>query len=503
MRPLVWFRSDLRASDNAALSTACRAADRGVVGVFVVCPRQWQAHDWANVRVEFLLRNLASLSKRLEKLHIALRIIERPTFAQVPSGLLAVARQHRCDALYFNREYEVNESRRDADVTGAFEQAGLRVHPFDDTAVIPPDALRTADGRFYSVFTPFKRKWLASLEEGDYGALRAAPRVQPELVCPPDPVPEHVTGFDLDLGLRDRWPAGEESAFRQLRRFVNERIRKYDSDRDHPACDGTSRLSPYLAQGVLSPRRCLAEAAEANAGQVERGQRGVEMWISELIWREFYRHVLVGFPRVSMNRAFKVATERLPWRRNDEQFQAWCEGRTGFPIVDAGMRQLAQTGWMHNRLRMIVAMFLSKDLFIDWRWGERHFMRHLVDGDLASNNGGWQWSASTGTDAVPYFRIFNPWSQSRRVDPDGDFIRRWLPELGGLNRQVLHDPALLAREKRAGLSYPRPICNHAEARRHVLAVFADLPVVDSHAASVGVDPPAPRHTGRRRRHERF
>jgi deoxyribodipyrimidine photo-lyase len=427
------------------------------------------------MRVEFLLRNLACLSERLKKLRIALRIIERPTFAQVPAGLLAVARRHQCDALYVNREYEVNESRRDAAVTRSFEEAGLRVHSFDDTTIIPPDELRTGDGRFYTVFTPFKRKWLTTLEDGEYGRLPAAPRTQPELICPPDPVPEHIADFDLDRGQPDQWPAGEGLALRQLTRFMSERIWKYKRQRDYPACDGTSRLSPYLAHGVLSPQRCLVEAREANADAVARGQPGVATWITELIWREFYRHVLVGFPRVGMNRAFRPATERLQWRRDDEQFRAWCEGRTGYPIVDAGMRQLAQTGWMHNRVRMIVAMFLSKDLFIDWRRGEQHFMSHLVDGDLASNNGGWQWSASTGTDAVPYFRIFNPWSQSKRLDPDGEFIRRWVPELGAVDRQALHDPALLARERHAGLPYPEPICDHAAARRSAVAAFKNLP----------------------------
>lgn len=266
MRPLVWFRSDLRTSDNSALSAACRAADRGVVGVFVVCPRQWQAHDWGDRRVGFLLRNLSCLSDRLKRLNVALRIIERATFAQVPAGLLAAARQHRCDALYFNREYEVNESRRDAAVTRAFEQAGMEVRSFDDATIIPPDALRTADGRFYTVFTPFKRKWLASLDEGDYRTLPAAPRAQPELVCPPDPVPGQVVGFDLARDLPDSWPAGERLALRRLGWFLRERVREYEHQRDLPACDGTSRLSPYLAHGVLSPRRCLAEVREASTG---------------------------------------------------------------------------------------------------------------------------------------------------------------------------------------------------------------------------------------------
>ena len=250
--------------------------------------------------------------------------------------------------------------------------------------------------------------------------------------------------------------------------------------RDFPDSNATSRLSPYLAIGVISARRCLAEAREANRGRLDGGRAGPATWIGELVWREFYRHVLVGFPRVSMNRAFKPTTERLPWRYDETLFRAWCEGRTGFPIIDAGMRQLAGTGWMHNRLRMIVAMFLSKDLFIDWRWGERHFMRHLVDGDLASNNGGWQWSASTGTDAAPYFRLLNPWLQSRRFDPDGEFIRRWVPELCGVSPRVLHNPAMLARARQSGLAYDPPVCDHAAAGRNVIQAFKNLPVAQDH-----------------------
>jgi len=480
MRPLVWFRSDLRTGDNAALTAACRAADRGVVGVFVTSPRQWQAHDWADVRVEFLLRQVACLSERLKKLHIALRIVESPAFADVPAGLLALARRCRCDALYFNREYEVNESRRDAAVIQAFERAGLAVRCFDDSVIIPPSALRTGSGAFYTVFTPFKRRWLAALDEGDYGVLPAAPRAPRELVCAPDVVPERVSGFDLNRGRPDLWPAGEGVALNVLAHFVSQRLRDYARLRDCPSLDGTSRLSPYLAHGAISPRRCLAEAREANAGRLNGGWSGSATWISELIWREFYRHVLVGFPRVGMNRAFKPATERVAWRHDEDRFAAWCEGRTGFPIVDAGMRQLATTGWMHNRLRMITAMFLSKDLLIDWRWGERYFMRRLVDGDQASNNGGWQWSASTGTDAVPSFRVFNPWLQSKKFDGDGAFIRRWLPELRGVDARVLHDPTKLARARLEGLAYAEPICDHQIERRRAIAAFRKLPSTAKH-----------------------
>lgn len=210
---------------------------------------------------------------------------------------------------------------------------------------------------------------------------------------------------------------------------------------------------------------------EANRGRAGSGRKGVTTWIGELIWREFYRHILIGFPQVCMNRPFRVETDRLPWRYDEGQFEAWCAGRTGVPVVDAGMRQLAQTGWMHNRLRMITAMFLTKDLFIDWRLGERHFMRHLVDGDFANNNGGWQWSASTGTDAAPYFRIFNPFNQSRRYDPTGDYIRRFVPELEGVSADDIHEPH---KSKSLATDYPRPIVDHDAVRRGTIKAFQGL-----------------------------
>jgi len=222
---------------------------------------------------------------------------------------------------------------------------------------------------------------------------------------------------------------------------------------------------------VISPHDCLRAAIKANGGKLRNGKNGLDTWISELIWREFYRHILVGYPRVSMSQPFKAATRKIKWNSNDEHLAAWKEGRTGFPIVDAGMRQLQAEGWMHNRVRMITAMFLTKDLFMDWRLGEQHFMRHLIDGDLASNNGGWQWSASTGTDAAPYFRIFNPTSQSTKADPDGDYIRRYVAELSEVTGKAIHDPPADLREK---LGYPLPLVDHKKARQAAIEAFKGL-----------------------------
>lgn len=471
MRALVWFRADLRCGDNPALYHAMRAADRGVVGVFVVCPRQWREHDWADTRVEFLLRNLACLREQLARLHVPLLVRETADFEGVTGVLAQTAQALHCDALYFNREYEVNERRRDEAVVSAWRAAGQVVHAFDDQLILPPGAVRTRDGGCYTVFTPFRRAWLERVGEADDVEPLPSPRGVEALVCAPDPIPEVVDGFDLTRGHAELWPAGEKRAARRLGSFVGAALARYKKLRDYPAVEGTSCLSPYLAHGVLSPRQCLSEARLANGGRIDGGGAGAETWMAQLIWREFYRHVLVGFPRVCMGRAFKASAEGMRWRNDEDEYRAWCEGRTGFPIVDAAMRQLAATGWMHNRLRMIVAMLLTKDLLVDWRWGERYFMRHLVDGDLANNNGGWQWAASTGTDAVPYFRIFNPWQQARRFDPEAEFIKAWLPELRELTPRAVHDPTSAGVTARGGVGYPAPICDHAEARRRALAAF--------------------------------
>jgi len=470
MRPLMWFRTDLRVDDNTALHHAGKASDRGVIGVFAICPGQWDEHHWGGMKVDFVLRNVQALSEALARLNIPLLVIQTERFDALPQKLLQLARKHQCDALYFNREHEVNELRRDREVTDAFEQDGREAHAFTDQTILDLAQVRTGAGGWYTVFTPFKRKWCERFK--DNGPLPAwpKPRRQAPTGLAPDTIPaaiESLPGHPRP----ELWPAGEQAARRRLQSFVNKRIERYHQTRDIPALEGTSALSPYLAAGVLSSRRCLTAALQANNGRVDSGRKGIAVWISELIWREFYRHILMGFPRVCMDRPFRVETDQLPWSHDERRFRAWCEGQTGFPIVDAGMRQLAETGWMHNRLRMVVAMFLTKDLFIDWRWGERHFLRHLVDGDFASNNGGWQWSASTGTDAAPYFRIFNPLSQSRRFDPDGEFTRRFVPELKDLPRETIHEP----HAKWPGeLDYPQPITDRSAARARVIEAFRHL-----------------------------
>ena len=470
MRQLVWFRSDLRVDDNPALSHALRSSTEGVIGVFFCCPEQWRAHDWGAPKVDFVLRSVQELSGELSRLGVALLVETVPTFAEVPQRISDLVRQHECERVSFNLEYEVNERRRDAALTRLLQSHGVPVETFEDQTILPPASLQTGKGTFFTVFSPFRRAWMRRLEETGIPAHPASGSHAGRLLATPSEVPDALDGFDsFDAG--DLWPAGEREARERLDRFISERSTSYSLKRDLAAEDGTSTLSPYLALGVLSIRRCLAAALAANAGRLEGGDKGVETWITELVWREFYRHVLVGFPRVSKNRAFKQETESIAWRYDEELLDAWRRGQTGFPFVDAGMRQLLATGWMHNRLRMVTATFLTKDLLLDWRLGEAHFMRHLVDADLANNNGGWQWSASTGTDAAPYFRIFNPWTQGKRYDAEGDYIRRWLPELADIPAARLHNPKGLSSVERAALGYPEPIVDHASARLRALEAF--------------------------------
>jgi deoxyribodipyrimidine photo-lyase len=473
MRTLVWFRSDLRTADNTALYHAARESTRGVLGVFILSPGEWRAHEFAPVKVDLILRTLRELSSALERLNIPLLIARAETPADIPGVLLSLAQRHACDRLAFNREYELNEHRRDERVRAAFEQRGLDVRAFDDQVFAPPGEVRTGDGRFFSVFTPFKKALYARMQRLGVPEVLPAPRAQGDLPTRPDPVPESVAGFEspIDPAL---WPAGEAAALKRLATFAANSIRAYKDRRDYPGEDGTSILSPYLAVGAVSSRQCLAAALESNRAArspLDSGLAGPVHWISELVWREFYIHILAGFPRVCMHRAFQPATERIRWNDNPAHLEAWQHGRTGVPIVDAGMRQLRATGWMHNRVRMITAMYLTKNLFLDWRLGESWFMRNLVDGFLASNNGGWQWSASTGTDAAPYFRIFNPVSQSRNFDPDGAYIRRYVPELADVDPKGVHEPWTLPALLRARLDYPEPLVDLSSSRQRAIDAF--------------------------------
>ena len=472
MQQLMWFRSDLRIQDNTALSQAMSSGS--TIALYLVTPGQWQRHDDAPCKVDFWLRNLRQLSEALAALNVPLLVRQCHDWSEVPVLVADVCQEHNICAVHANEEYGINEGQRDRQVSAYLNQQAITWHSHLDQLLFKPGSVLTRSGGYFQVYSQFRKVCYERLQTA-MPAPVALPKAQTPLDVKRDAIPDSVKGFATPSdGLRLLWPAGEQAAQQRLEHFADAQVAFYQDERDFPAKPGTSQLSAYLAAGILSPRQCLHAALSANRGEFDSGNQGVVTWINELLWREFYKHILVGYPRVSRHRAFRLETEALPWRNAPQELAAWQEGRTGLPIIDAAMRQLLETGWMHNRLRMVVAMFLTKNLLIDWREGERFFMRLLIDGDLAANNGGWQWSASTGTDAAPYFRIFNPISQSQKFDPDGQFIRQWVPELAALNKRDIHDPSALG-GLFAPSGYPRPIVDLSRSRERALAAFKNLP----------------------------
>ncbi|MFC0336678.1 deoxyribodipyrimidine photo-lyase type I [Kushneria avicenniae] len=466
-RQLVWFRTDLRCEDNTAFH---HASKRGPV-IAVICwtPAQWRAHGHGDNKLDFWHRGVKALAEQLDSLNIPLRIIEADTFDTLPARLLELSETLNCQALHFNDEYGINEVRRDRSVSEQFHDHQREVHRYTDQVAFAPGTLLTGDGRYYSVFTPFYKSWLKNIGADQLQQLEM-PDAQSALSdVSSDALPE----FDTSRAVinADDWPAGEEAAQTRLERFLQKRAHHYDEGRDFPAMEATSGLSAWLALGMISWRQCVNAAAARNGGHLGDGDSNLQSWISEIVWREFYQHVLVGFPRVNCHQPFQEHTKAMVWRNSEEDFQRWCEGNTGYPLVDAAMRQLITTGWMHNRLRMVTAMFLSKHLLIDWRRGEAFFLEHLVDGELGANNGGWQWAASTGTDASPYFRIFNPTTQSRRFDPEGTFIAEFVPELASVDVKKRHDPDASLRQQ---TGYPVAMVDHRAARQRALDAFKAL-----------------------------
>lgn len=462
---LVWFRNDLRVEDNTALWNA--AQQGSVVGCFLLSPGQWQAHDMAGCRVDFILRTLRELRTSLNRLGIPLVVQTANSFTEAPKRVVELANQWQCDQVFWNDEYPLDERRRDDTCESLLVSVGLSVQRYQDSLIAPPGTVTRNDGGSFKVFTPFKKVWLQLLSDSEVEEL-PAPSKQAPVKGEQGMIPDQLEGFETSIPAK-LWPAGEKEAYRRLQKFVERSIEEYDTARDFPAVSATSMLSPYLAVGAISARQCLRACLHANRGELYSGNRGIQTWLSELVWREFYQHVVVAFPHVCRYQPFKLETDSLPWRSSEVDFQRWCEGKTGVPLVDAGMRQLRETGWMHNRVRMVVAMFLSKNLLLDWRLGERFFMQHLIDGDFAANNGGWQWSASTGTDAVPYFRIFNPFTQGARFDPGGEYIHRYVPELRAVEPEVLHNPGKL--QKSRPHQYPAIMVDIGASRKRALSAF--------------------------------
>ena len=467
MKSLVWLRSDLRMDDNPALRHACINSDE-VHCIYIYSSDQMKIHNEANCKIEFIINNLKDLGDSLKKINIPLTIIRSDGFSDNANLLIDIVNERSISKVYWNNTFGVDENKRDQEVKNILSNNNIDHESFDDQVVYLPGTIKTKEDKPYSVFTPFKRRWIESFKldyldiefnyspKNDSGINSNIYEFNFEF--------ERLHSVDMSL-----WKIGELSAISILNDYLDKKVLRYSKDRNDPIIEGTSRLSPYLASGIISPKRCILEALKKNNFELDSGESGIVKWIDEIIWREFYKNIMHSFPKVSKGLPFQDYTNKIKWRFDKDEFESWKAGKTGFPIIDSAMRQLNTEGWMHNRLRMVVAMFFTKNMLHDWRLGEAFFMENLLDGDFSSNNGGWQWSSSTGTDAAPYFRIFNPITQSKNFDADGLFIKKHIKELQDLDEKEIHDPSEKIRDQ---LNYPKQIIDLKESRLRAIDAFS-------------------------------
>ncbi|MBL0303924.1 MAG: deoxyribodipyrimidine photo-lyase [Cytophagaceae bacterium] len=425
---IFWFRRDLRLEDNAGLYHALKSGLE-VLPLFIFDQNILQKlNNKYDKRVDFIYQTIFSLKKELEKLGTTLLVK-----SGFPSDIWKeIFKEYNVKEIYTNHDYEKYALERDEAIKNISNQSGIAFYSFKDQCIFEKKEILSGSNEPYTVFTPYSKKWKATLTE---------------FYVKPYPIEKYVNLF-LKI---DPFPmlSIEEIGFEKTNiQFQNPElntkiIANYHKNRDIPSISGTSKLSMHLRFGTISIRKCVQFALKYN-----------ETWLNELIWRDFYMNILANFPQINQGLSFKLKYDLINWRNNSEEFEAWCNGRTGFPIVDAGMRELNATGFMHNRVRMIVGSFLCKDLLIDWRWGETYFSEKLLDFDFAANNGGWQWASGSGCDAAPYFRVFNPSEQTKKFDPQLEYIKRWVPEF-------------------QDFSYPKPIVNHDFARKRALEVYKE------------------------------
>ncbi|MBU6432208.1 MAG: DNA photolyase family protein [Nitrospirae bacterium] len=475
MRGVVWLRRDLRLQDQPALTAAFADCD-DVIPLFVFDDSLLRARQFGSPCVTFMVTCLAELTGALAARGLALQWRRGNQIEEV----LRFVADVKADAVYWNRDYEPGAIERDRKVQQALMTRGVVVHTFKDHVVFEAEEIRGSTGDPLQRYSAYRARWWTKWHAATPPLLSLPVRLRAQRADGSSPRIALPTVEDLGYQTVPlSITPGEKEAQRRLRWFLDGPIHTYVEGRNLPAIDGTSKLSPHFRFGTLSVRTAVHAAVGTLATGGRRSRRDVLAWIDELIWREFFQQVLSSFPQVASG-PFR-SKDGLPRPRPagselNRLYAAWCEGRTGYPLVDAGMRQLNRTGWMHNRVRMVVASFLIKDLRIDWQSGERYFMRQLMDADLAANNGNWQWAAATGTDSMPGYRIFNPLLQSRKLDPEGAYIRQWVPELATVPTDRIHAPHLMTREEQAlagcciGTDYPSPIVDHRQAREEYLAL---------------------------------
>jgi len=460
MTTLLWFRNDLRLSDNSALTAACQASD-DVIPVFIFDESPKRSYGAA--QRWWLYHSLKSLDASLRKKRVNILFCK----GKAEQKLQEIIKKYKVNNLYFNRSFEPDLNQRDQSITKRFSKLGVEVKQFSDYLLIDPDKIKNKSGEYFKVYTPYSRAIFSSVEA-------RKPLPIPKISQKTKVITEEIEAWGLlptkpDWSVNFEWQPGETHAQNTLVNFLESDLKSYKDDRDRPDFSGTSRLSPYLHFGEISINHVWYAVLQEKYRNPSI-EASAEVYLKQLVWREFSYYLLHYFPLLPYKN-YRSAFDRFSWESNQACLAAWKSGETGFPIVDAGMRELWQSGYMHNRVRMIVASFLTKDLLIDWREGESWFWDTLVDADLANNAAGWQWVAGSGADAAPYFRIFNPFLQSKKFDPDGVYIRRWLPELKDMPNKYIHNPAESPIDV---VGYPKPIIDHGVARKKALALYKGI-----------------------------
>ena len=482
-KALVWLRRDLRLYDNAALHHALKEAKQVwlafIFDTEILQPLLKSGLDSNGLkhdrRVDFIWQGLVQIDAELRNLGGGLIV----RFGKPADCIPQIAHDLGVDAVFTNHDYEPSAITRDATVAASLKKMGIDFQSYKDQVIFEKKEILTNSNTVFSVFTPYKNNWLKTLQEKDLLAYDCTPKPG-QIAAIPKKLDQAFPSLEsmgfVATGIETYLPPGSAGGQVFLKDFLS-RIDQYQIGRDFPAVKGVSYLSTHLRFGMLSIRGLVREAHR----RMLNGSMGATIWLSELIWRDFYFMILANHPRLASGESFKPDYDNIAWESGSHAkklFAAWCAGKTGYPLVDAAMHQLNQTGYMHNRLRMVVASFLTKDLGIDWRWGEAYFAEHLNDFELSSNNGGWQWASSSGCDAQPYFRIFNPITQSEKFDPEGKFIKRYLPQLEKLSKKSIHAPWLAGHLEleaagiQLGRDYPVPIVNHDEARKSTLVRYS-------------------------------
>lgn len=477
---LHWFRRDLRVAGNTGLKFNWKKNNGHVLGVFCFDSLFLSRPDFSHNRFALFLKTLESLQKELRELGGDLLVVDALPQKALPQIVQELSKTHAVDLLTYSRDYEPFARQRDDEVETLLKAKNVTVQNFRDHLLIEPKELfKTKEGEFYQVYSPFAKKWFDLLQTKEVSARIEEQRkgleylenkntkkifsveIKQLKISYKDSLQEFITTNQKSVTIPIP-EAGSQVAYQKLLEF-KDKIKNYKDNRDIPSLLGTSRLSMFLKNGSIVSSQIVA-ALDLQKLPYKK-EDGETRFLKEIAWREFYYHILYHRPDVE-KKSFLAKFENLAWQNNKEWFQRWCEGTTGFPIVDAGMRELNTTGWMHNRVRMIVASFLCKDLLIDWKWGENYFMKMLLDGDLAPNNGGWQWAASTGCDPQPYFRIFNPWLQSEKFDPEATYIKQYIPELRGCTPKQIH-----SMDGDRGSKYPRPMVEHSVQKEKALSLY--------------------------------